>query len=314
LKEAFKNKKIAVIMGGLSPEREVSLTSGHAVVDALRAGGYNAVPVEFTGPSVLEDINSAAPDVAFIALHGSLGEDGRMQGMLEILNIPYTGSGVLGSAVSMDKVTTKKLLGYHGIETAGFFTANRRDVSGVDELARGLGLSLVVKPANLGSTIGMGFVHSWEELAPAVEEAFKHDENIVVERFIEGRELTVGILAGRALPVVEIVAPGGVYDYKAKYGSNETRYVCPAELPEKTAGMLQETALRVFEILNGYSMGRVDFRLSPTGEAYVLEMNTIPGLTGTSLLPKAAKAAGISFLELIETMHTDALVRYGEQI
>jgi len=314
LKEALKDKRIAVIMGGLSPEREVSMTSGRAVVDALRAGGYDTAPVEFAGPSVLDELKAAAPDVAFIALHGTLGEDGPMQGLLEIMDIPFTGSGVLGSAVSMDKATTKKLLGYHGIKTAEFFTAKRTDVAGIEERARGIGLSLVVKPANLGSTIGMGFVHSWDELGRAVEEAFRHDENIVVERFIEGRELTVGILSGRALPVVEIIAPGGVYDYTAKYRSGETRYVCPAELPETTAGMLQETALMVFEILNGYSMGRVDFRLSPSGEAYVLEMNTIPGLTGTSLLPKAAKAAGISFLELIETMLSDALVRHGEQV
>jgi D-alanine-D-alanine ligase len=314
LKEELRDKRIAVIMGGLSPEREVSMTSGRAVLEALTAGGHDATAVEFSGPSVLDELKAAAPDVVFIALHGSPGEDGPMQGLLEIMNLPYTGSGVLGSAVSMDKATTKMLLGYHGIKTAEFFTAARKDAPGVEALARRIGLSLVVKPANLGSTIGMGFVHSWEELGPAVDEAFRHDESIVVERYIEGRELTVGILSGRALPVVEIIAPGGVYDYTAKYRSGETRYVCPAQIDEKTAAMLQDIALKVFEILHGYGMGRVDFRLSPSGDAYVLEMNTIPGLTGTSLLPKAAKAAGIDFLELIETMLSDALVRHGKQI
>lgn len=314
LKDILSDKKIGVVMGGLSPEREVSLASGRAVLDALAGAGYDALPIEFNGPDVVDALRAAAPGVVFLALHGSPGEDGPMQGLMEILRIPYTGSGVLGSAVSMDKAATKKLLVYHGIKTAEFFAVRRAEKAAVEGQARALGLPLVVKPANLGSTIGMSFVYSWEELAPAVELAFSHDPAIVIERYIPGRELTVGVLGGRALPVVEILAPGGVYDYAAKYTGGKTRYVCPAELDPDTARSLRETALAVFRILNGYSMGRVDFRLDEKGGAYVLEMNTIPGLTSTSLLPKAAQAAGIGFLELIETMLTDALVRYGEQV
>ncbi len=311
MKEVLSNKRIGVVMGGLSPERGVSLTSGRAVLDVLTGAGYDALPIEFDGPGVVDAIKAAAPDVVFLALHGSPGEDGPMQGLMEILRIPYTGSGVLGSAVSMDKAVTKKLLVYHGIRTADFITAGRVDAVAALARARTLGLPLVVKPANLGSTIGMSFVHSWDELAPAVELAFTHDRSLVIEKFISGRELTVGVLGGRALPVVEILAPGGVYDYKAKYTAGQTRYVCPAELEQGMSEALQRTALKVFDALDGYSMGRVDFRLDDSGEAYVLEMNTIPGLTGTSLLPKAAQAAGIGFLELIETMLTDALGRYG---
>lgn len=311
--DALKGKKIAVVMGGLSAEREVSLTSGGAVMRALGEAGYDVHEVRFDGPDIVGRLSELAPDVAFLALHGRYGEDGAMQGLMEIMRIPYTGTGVEGSALAMDKVAAKEVLSWRGIKNAQFVVLTKGVAADLNAAANNVGYPLVVKPANLGSTIGMSFVYAEGELAAAVELAFKHDSSVLLEKFIDGRELTVGILGGRALPVVEVVAPGGVYDYKAKYQSHDTKYICPAELPEDVVKRLQDIALDVFGALKGYGMSRVDFRLDGSGDAYVLEMNTIPGLTGTSLLPKAAAQAGISFLSLIETMLMDGLRRYEEQ-
>ncbi|MBI5694427.1 MAG: D-alanine--D-alanine ligase, partial [Nitrospirae bacterium] len=296
--DVLKDKRIGVIMGGLSAEKEVSMTSGGAVENALRDAGYNVHAIVFDGPSVIDAIRAAAPDVVFLALHGRYGEDGTIQGLLDIMGVPYTGTGVMGSALAMDKSVTKMLLRHEGIPTAEFVTLAPTDADDAGALVEAIGYPLVVKPATLGSTIGMSFVYNKEDLPAAIALAFGHDREVLVERFIEGRELTVGILNGAPLPVVEIVAPGGVYDYEAKYKSHDTKYICPAEIDMEVAARLQSMAFDVFRVLKGYSMSRVDFRLDAEGNAYVLEMNTIPGLTGTSLLPKAAKAAGVEFVEL----------------
>jgi D-alanine-D-alanine ligase len=296
-------------MGGLSAEKDVSMTSGGAVMTALEGAGYNVHPIYFNGPGVIDEIRKVSPDIVFLALHGRYGEDGTIQGLLEIMGIPYTGSGVAGSALAMDKSVTKKLLKYHGIPTADFVTLwkDRFDPKGT--MAECIGYPLVVKPSTLGSTIGMSFVHEEKDLLPAIEQAFEHDREVLLEKFIEGREITAGILDGRRLPLVEIITPKGVYDYEAKYESHDTKYVCPAEVDEKTKKMLQDMAHDVFKLLQGHSVGRVDFRLDKDGNPYVLEMNTLPGMTSTSLLPKAAAAVGIDFAGLVETILMGALKR-----
>ena len=296
-------------MGGLSAEKEVSMTSGNAVLKALQDAGYNALPIVYNGPDVVQELKRVEPDVVFLALHGRYGEDGTIQGLLETMGIPYTGAGVTGSAIAMDKSVTKKILKYHGIPTADFVTLHKGSFDPANTFAGCLGYPLVVKPSTLGSTIGMGFVYKPEELMPAIELGFRHDDEVVLEQFIEGREITAGILDGKKLPLVEIITPGGVYDYRLKYQSHETRYVCPAELDAKTAAMLQDIAMDVFNALHGYGVGRVDFRLDKENRPFVLEMNTLPGMTGTSLLPKAAAAAGISFTALIETILAGAFRR-----
>ena len=307
--ELLAGKKIGVMMGGLSAEKEVSMTSGNAVLKALQDAGYNALPIVYSGPDVVEELKRVAPDAVFLALHGRYGEDGTIQGLLETMGVPYTGAGVIGSAIAMDKSVTKKILKFHGIPTADFVTLHRDGFDPVNTFAGCLGYPLVVKPSTLGSTIGMSFVYAPEELMPAIELGFRHDDEVVLESFIEGREITAGILDGRKLPLVEIITPGGVYDYRLKYQSHETRYVCPAELDAKTTAMLQDIAMDVFKALHGYGVGRVDFRLDRENRPFVLEMNTLPGMTGTSLLPKAAAAAGISFTALIETILTGAFRR-----
>jgi D-alanine-D-alanine ligase len=304
--DILSNKKIAVLMGGLSAEREVSLSSGAAVLDALKNAGYNAAPVVYDGPRLVQDLYEIKPDIVFLALHGKFGEDGTVQGLLETMGLTYTGTGVTGSAIAMDKAITKKILKYHDIPTAEFVVLRKdSDTSAVGRI----GYPVVVKPSTQGSTIGMTFVYSADELAPALELAFLHDVEAVVEKYIEGREVTAGILGDNALPLVEIVPKSGVYDYDAKYLTHDTKYVCPAELDEALEKRLKELAKEVFSVLQGYGYARVDFRVDKDGNPYVLEMNTLPGMTSTSLLPKAAAAAGLSFGQLIELMLEGALRR-----
>ncbi|MGA2192641.1 MAG: D-alanine--D-alanine ligase [Nitrospirota bacterium] len=309
--DILANKKIGVIMGGLSAEKEVSMTSGGGVENALRDAGYNAFPIYFNGPGVVDEIKRLSPDVVFLALHGRWGEDGTIQGLLEVMGVPYTGTGVTGSAIAMDKSVTKEILKYRGIPTADFATLRKGASNPGKDVSRRIGYPMVVKPSTLGSTIGMSFVHEAKDLPQAVELAFSHDNCVLLEKFIEGREVTAGILDGISLPLVEIVTPMGVYDYEAKYESHETKYVCPAELDKGAADEIMGLAKEVFEALHGYGVGRVDFRLDGAGRPYVLEMNTLPGMTGTSLLPKAALAAGIDFTSLIETILVGALKRHA---
>jgi D-alanine-D-alanine ligase len=304
--DILSGKKIAVLMGGLSAEREVSLSSGAAVMDALKDAGYNAMPVVYDGPGLVQDLYDIKPDLVFLALHGKFGEDGTVQGLLQTMGVPYTGTGVTGSAIAMDKAITKKLLKYHDIPTAKFVVLRKdSDTSAVGRI----GYPVVVKPSTQGSTIGMSFVYSGDELAPALNLAFSHDMEAVVEKYIEGREVTAGILGDSALPLVEIVPRSGVYDYDAKYLTHDTKYVCPAELDEALETRLKALAKEVFSVLQGYGYARVDFRVDREGNPYVLEMNTLPGMTSTSLLPKAAAAAGLSFGQLIELMLEGALRR-----
>ncbi len=303
----MSDKKIAVLMGGLSAERDVSFSSGAAVLEALKGAGYDASSIIYDGPSLVKDIAETMPGIVFLALHGKFGEDGTIQGLLETMGLPYTGTGVTGSAIAMDKAITKKILKYHNIPTAEFVIV-KNSSSGMSA-AEGFGLPAVVKPPTQGSTIGMSFVREKGEMPSALKLAFSHDREAVVERYIEGREITAGILNGESLPLVEIVPKSGVYDYDAKYLKHDTEYICPAKLSPQLEKRIKATALEVFDVLHGYGYARVDFRVDNDENPYVLEMNTLPGMTSTSLLPKAAAAAGLSFTGLIERMLEGALRR-----
>jgi len=283
-------KHISVLMGGISAEREISLASGKAIADALESRGYKVSRVDVTSETF--DIPDGT-DLAFIALHGTYGEDGAVQAYLAKKGVPFTGSDEKSSRMAFDKVLSKQCFEKYAVNTARYEVLRHGQ-------PRTLPFPVVVKPPRQGSSIGLTKVTSEEEWIPAVAEAFKFDDEIMVEVFIPGRELTVGIVGQEVLPIVEIRAPQGNYDYKAKYTKGMTEYICPAPLDEDTTRMCQQLAWKAFEALKSSGMGRVDIRLTDEGDPYVLELNTIPGCTETSLLPKAAKAAGISFAELCE--------------
>ena len=293
----LKKKKIAVLMGGLSGERDVSLRTGAAVLKVLLGAGYQAVGID-AGHDLPARIAAEGIEVAFIALHGRYGEDGCVQGLLEMMGVPYTGSGVLASSLSMDKVTTKQLLLHHHLPTPGFEVV-RVDAETEEIVARGRNFPLVVKPSREGSTLGVTIAHNAEELRRGIDEARRFEGRILVEDFIPGSELTVGVLDGQALPVIEIVAAEGFYDYQAKYTAGRTEYLLPAPVEKSLANRLQETAVRACAAVGCRGAVRADFRLDGQ-KFYCLEINTIPGMTETSLLPKAAAAAGVDFTELVE--------------
>jgi D-alanine-D-alanine ligase len=284
----WKSKKIGVLMGGCSSEREISLKTGNAIYNSLKRTGYNAVKVDIKSNSI-EELLKNKFDVAYIALHGRYGEDGIIQGILEFLNIPYTGTGVTGSALCMDKVLSKRFFRELGVPTANFSTDSPLDID----------FPLVVKPVSEGSTIGVFIVNNKIELEEALENAKKVSDNLFFEEYIKGREVTVGVVNGKALPVVEIKPKSGFYDYKAKYEKGFTEYVVPAELENSIAEMLKNFSEKIYKNFNLKGAVRVDYIIRDA-TPYALEVNTIPGMTETSLLPKAANCAGISFDALVE--------------
>jgi D-alanine-D-alanine ligase len=287
-----KNKKIGVLLGGLSKERDVSLRSGAAVAKALRARGYSVAEIDAVR-DLPEKLKAAGIERAFIALHGRYGEDGAVQGLLEIMGIPYTGSGPLASAICMDKELTKKVL----VSEMGddLMTPVWKVIRRGDAFAPNLPLPVVVKPNREGSTIGISIVRAEREFAPAVTQALALDETVLVEEFVTGPEVTVSVVNGRALPIVEIVPKSGFYDYASKYTKGATDYIVPARIPESIRDRLQAVSERIWKIMKLDGFARVDF----VGD-YFLEVNTVPGLTETSLVPKAAAAAGMSFEDLCE--------------
>ncbi len=299
----LKNKKIAVLMGGLSAEREISLKTGQAVLNALLENGCAAVAID-VGQDLPLQLREAGADIAFICLHGRYGEDGTVQGLLEMMHIPYTGSGVMSSSMVMDKVVTKQILLYHEISTPGF-VAYRAGEDKAELFKRCRHFPLVVKPAREGSTIGISIVHDKKQLETGLEQALTHDDLVVIEDFIQGDEITVSILNGEALPIIKIVPKSGFYDYESKYTPGHTEYLLPAPLDAVLYTRLQEVSVAACKALSCRGAARVDFMVHDR-EFFCLEVNTIPGMTETSLLPKAAAEAGVSFKELVMQILEDA--------
>ena len=288
--------KVAVLMGGKSAEREISLMSGNGVLKALRAKGVDAYAFDPAQRDLL-DLRSEAYARCFIALHGRGGEDGTIQGALEVLGIPYTGSGVLGSAVGMDKWRTKMIWIASGLPTPRFrILAEKENWQAV---ARELGLPLIVKPANEGSTLGLTKVFSAKELPAAYELAAKKYHDIALaEQFIDGPEYTASVVGDTALPLIRIEAPQGNYDYQHKYFTDDTKYHCPCGLPKKKEQELQALSLEAFRLAGCSGWGRIDLMLDAKNKPWLLEVNTSPGMTGHSLVPMAARAVGISYEDL----------------
>lgn len=329
--------KIAVLLGGISPERNISLLSGKAITFALRKLGHEVCAIDpmrgAAGVLSDEELNAAQAvevtdaelasfetekvlqcvsipevkhaDIVFIALHGKYGEDGYIQAILDLHKIPYTGSGMLASAVAMDKGMSKMIMQVAGIPSPHWVSAHPRDASDlelIEEILREVNGKMVVKPNDQGSTVGMTMVESGSshDLQVAIELAGKYSDIVLIERYIPGREITVAVLGEEALPVIEIEPKDGYYDYENKYTKGRTEYHCPAELPEEVQFHLQNLAVAAHAVLGCKGFSRVDFRLTPEGMPFCLEVNTIPGFTETSLVPMAAKEAGIEFGALCE--------------
>ncbi|HLU24524.1 MAG TPA: D-alanine--D-alanine ligase [Longimicrobiales bacterium] len=322
--------KVAVLFGGTSAERDVSIASGAQIVAALREVGHEVIAVdtargvltpeeerEFLRPEVapvppelaaLDMLRTGDPtaltrapefqgtDVVFLALHGGTGEDGTVQAMLDLVGIPYTGSGHLASAIAMDKEVAKRLFRDAGIPTPDWIMAP----APVEDVIERLGLPVVVKPSKQGSTVGLTVVKRPEDYDAAVELAFRYDDEVMIERFIPGREVTVGILDGKALPVGEIIPKHEIFDYECKYQQGMAEEIFPADLPADAAAEVQRIALAAHGVLKLGGYSRIDFRMDPDGGFWCLEANTLPGMTANSLLPKAARAAGIEFPELCD--------------
>jgi D-alanine-D-alanine ligase len=297
--QSLKKKKIGVLMGGLSREREISLKTGKAILKALTEKGYTACPID-VGQDIVETLIKKKIECAFIALHGRFGEDGTIQGMLELMRIPYTGSGVLASALALHKIMAKKIFLCEKIPTPSFEVFQRQEIGKDPPKKISLPLPLVVKPAREGSTIGVSIARTEEELVLAFKEAGKYDEEILVEEFIKGKEITVGILEDIPLPVIEIVPKSGFYDYHSKYTKGETQYIIPARVPREKYLNAQEMSLKAFRVLGCSGCARVDLMADEKGDPFVIDVNTMPGMTETSLLPQAAGYAGIAFEDLVE--------------
>lgn len=295
------NEKIAVLYGGNSAEREVSLRSGKAVANGLTQAGFTQISLIDTQNFELSTLKTMGITRVFIALHGKGGEDGTLQGALEFLGIPYTGSGVLGSALAMDKVRCKQIWRSLGYPTADFVVVHKADFNKEQsvEILTSLGGKAMVKPSTEGSSIGMAIAKNADELSAALINAFNYDEQVLVEAWIDGLEFTVGILGTTALPAIHMETPNEFYDYQAKYQSTTTQYHCPCGLEPSVENELQALAVKAFKAVNAKGWGRVDFMLNKQGKWQLLEVNTVPGMTETSLVPKAAKVAGYSFSELV---------------
>lgn len=301
------DKKVAVIRGGRSEERDISLKTGKAVYKALKETGVEVIALDPQETNFYQRLKDEDIDVAFIALHGRYGEDGTIQGLFEMMDIPYTGSGVLASSLAMDKIISKKLFQQEGILTPEFKVINRDNWEQqaeklLTELKTELDLPVVVKPALEGSSLGLSIIKKKENLATAVDTAFEFDSKVLVEKYIAGKEITIGILGNQdlsVLPIIEIKPKTGVYDFEAKYTKGMTEFVIPARLEERTYQQAQKMANKAYRVLKCSGMARADLIVSKEGKPYVLEVNTIPGMTETSLLPQAAQAAGIDFPELV---------------
>ena len=291
-----KPNKIAVLMGGPGEEREISLQSGKAIQLALEAIGYNVLSITMENKlgDIISDLH--AVDLVFLGLHGSIGENGTIQGFLESLGVKYTGSDPLSSAICMDKNISKIIARDSKVNTPNWEIVTRGQTLNKDNFE----FPLVIKPNDQGSTVGLTIVHDESELGPALNLAYNYSSSVMVEQFIEGRELAVTLIGGKALPVCEIIPSHELYDYECKYTSGMSKYVCPANIDLDLTKRVQEITERLFDVLKCRHYSRADFRLDHEDNLWFLEMNTLPGMTDTSLAPMAAKAAGFSFNELID--------------
>jgi len=308
-----KNQVVAVVMGGPSAEREVSLNTGAAIANALREYGYtNVVEIDLDPRNFGKQLAESKAEVVFNAVHGLYGEDGRLQTLLEIREMPYTGSGMIASVSCMDKVITKRMLRDAGISTPACLIINKKESGIKEKIMQRFSLPVVIKPASQGSSIGVEIVKEENQLDEALANAFKYSRDILVEEFIGGKELTVSMMQKDgevvALPVIHIAPHSGTYDYHSKYTKGATEYICPADLDEETTKKVQEISKQAYEVLGCSGVARADVMLDEEGNGYVLEINTVPGMTATSLVPKAAAAAGISFPELCNIILQSASV------
>ncbi|MBI4238863.1 MAG: D-alanine--D-alanine ligase [Deltaproteobacteria bacterium] len=311
MSQRWQGKRVGVLMGGVSKEREISLRTGRAMSAALQRRGYHVVEIDVT-LNLVEQLRATPIDVAVIALHGKYGEDGTIQGLLEFQRIPYAGTGVCGSAVAMDKILCKRIARDLEIPVAMdlVFHAN---ADSVEQLLTRLSFELpvVVKPVREGSTIGLAIVRALDALPSALQLAAGSDEKILIEEYIAGKEVTVGILCGQVLPTIEIAPKHGFYDYTAKYTKGMTDYILPARIPAETTALLGDWTARLWRELECRGWARADYIVRDDGSAVLLELNTIPGMTETSLVPKAAAYLGIAFDEVCERILNDAGLRMG---
>lgn len=300
----MKGKRVGVLMGGHSAEREVSLRTGEGVAEALASRGYEVAKVVLgdSGRGYDEQIREAGIDLAFIALHGRGGEDGCVQGLLELLGIPYTGSSVLASALAMDKLKAKEMFRLHNVPTPPYYVAEREHLDELEELHNCFGFPAIVKPRGEGSSVGLTKATDLSELRAGIELALEHDRSALVERFIQAREIHVGLLDGRVLGAIEVVPKSGLYDYKSKYTPGATEYICPPDMAATRVRGVMNLAERAARALGCTGACRVDLLVTEGENEYVLEVNTLPGMTPTSLLPKIAASAGIDYATLCDNI------------
>lgn len=305
----WKGKKVGVLMGGVSKEREISLKTGTAMGNALMRRGYDVELIDL-GENAYKVIENSGIDVAVIALHGKFGEDGCIQGLLEMMRIPYTGAGVLGSSVGMDKVVCNRVVRQLGIplpDEVLFVTADDNPEHFADSLL--VEFPVIVKPSREGSTINVTIVEQPKDLSVALATAAKSDSKVLVEQYIKGKEVTVGVLNGKALPTLEIAPKDGFYDFEHKYTSGKTEYIVPARISEDLAEILQRWSEQVFRAIECSGAARVDYIVDEREDAYFLEINTIPGMTELSLVPKAAAHIGMSFDDVTEEILESASLK-----
>ncbi len=300
-------KKIGVLMGGLSSEREVSLATGNAILKALQEKGYKAVAID-VNRDVAEVIRKSGIEIAFNGLHGKYGEDGAIQGLLEFSGIPYTGSGILASSVGMNKILSKLVFKAHGLLVGPYLVVHAEKREQLSEALSIMSFPLVVKPSSEGSSVGVSLVYQHDELAPAADLAFKYDHEILIEKYITGKEVQVGVLGDRALGAIEIVPKNVFYDYEAKYKEGMSEHFFPARIPADVYQRVLQSGLDAHRALGCKGYSRVDFIIDAAGAPYILEVNTLPGMTATSLLPDIARGVGIPFPDLVEEILRLALV------
>lgn len=296
IKRWLKNKRIGVLYGGWSEERDISIVTGKAVLNALKDSGYNAVGID-VNRDIDVQLKKRRIDFAFVALHGPFGEDGTIQGLLEMIGIPYSGSGVLGSALGINKIHSKRIFDSAELPTPRWQAVQKNKYYLPD--IRKIKYPVVVKPATQGSAIGISIVYNRRELSYALKCAFKLDNEALIEEYIKGTEITVSILGNKTLPVIEIVPAHNFYDFHSKYKPGQSDHIIPPRLPKAVIRRSQDLALKAFKVLNCSVFGRVDLIVDKRFKPWILEINTIPGMTPTSLLPDAARAVGISFNELV---------------